>query len=265
MSNCHTPSTIHIEKDKGKKLVLAGNPNVGKSVFFNKMTGLYVDVSNYPGTTVDISSGKFMGYTVMDTPGVYGVSSFNEEEIVARDVILNADLVLNVVDAVHLDRDLFLTKQLIDMGKPIIVALNMMDEVKRNGLEIDIKKLEKVLGVPVIPTVAAKGTGVDEVINRLDDARIGIRNPELEVKIKGMKPAVDNEAEALLILEDDPYIAEKYNMVEMGFRDEIYINRRSEINDIIKEVLKETNRGASLSILLGRWMLRPATGIPMLA
>lgn len=265
MSNCHTPSTIHIEKDKGKKLVLAGNPNVGKSVFFNKMTGLYVDVSNYPGTTVDISSGKFMGYTVMDTPGVYGVSSFNEEEIVARDVILNADLVLNVVDAVHLDRDLFLTKQLIDMGKPIIVALNMMDEVKRNGLEIDIKKLEKVLGVPVIPTVAAKGTGVDEVINRLDDARIGIRNPELEVKIKGMKPAVDNEAEALLILEDDPYIAEKYNMGEMGFRDEIYINRRSEINDIIKEVLKETNRGASLSILLGRWMLRPATGIPMLA
>lgn len=265
MSNCHTYSTGNDIKDTEKTLVLAGNPNVGKSVFFNRMTGLYVDVSNYPGTTVDISSGRFMNYTVKDTPGVYGVSSFNEEETVARDVILNADLILNVVDAVHLDRDLFLTKQLVDMGKPVIVALNMMDEVKRNGLEIDVNELEKALGVPVIPTVAARDIGVDEVIKRLDEARVGLRNPELEVKINGMKPEVKNEAEALLILEDDPYIAKKYNMGEMGFQDEIYTNRRSEINDIIKKVLKETNRGASLSVCLGRWMLRPVTGIPILA
>ena len=98
-----------------KKLVLVGNPNVGKSVVFNYFTGIYVDVSNFPGTTVEISSGTYKDYLVMDTPGIYGVSSFNDEEKVARDVILEADVIVNVVDGVLLERDLFLTLQLADM------------------------------------------------------------------------------------------------------------------------------------------------------
>lgn len=123
MSTCHTYNPSVAIKDGDIKLVLAGNPNVGKSVFFNYLTGIYVDVSNFPGTTVDISSGRFENYVVMDTPGVYGISSFNDEERVARDVILYADIILNVVDALHLERDLFLTQQLIDTGKPVIVNI----------------------------------------------------------------------------------------------------------------------------------------------
>ena len=119
------------------KLVLAGNPNVGKSVFFNALTGMYVDVSNFPGTTVEINSGRYGGYVVLDTPGVYGVSSFNDEEKAARDIILEADIILNIADAVHLHRDLFLTQQLIDMGKRVIVALNLMDEAE-NGISTDV-------------------------------------------------------------------------------------------------------------------------------
>ncbi|WP_337960856.1 FeoB small GTPase domain-containing protein [Caloramator sp. mosi_1] len=128
---------------------------------------MYVDVSNFPGTTVDISHGKYQDYVVLDTPGVYGVSSFNDEERVARDVILYGDVILNVVDALHLERDLFLTLQIIDMGKPVIVALNMMDDVERNGIKIDIDKLSQLLGVPVIPTVAVKGKGIEEVKNNI--------------------------------------------------------------------------------------------------
>ena len=136
------------------KLVLAGNPNVGKSVFFNALTGMYVDVSNFPGTTVEISSGRYGDYVVIDTPGVYGVSSFNDEEKAALDIILEADMILNVVDAVHLHRDLFLTQQLIDMGKRVIIALNLMDDAEKNGISIDVPKLSEMLGVPVVATMA---------------------------------------------------------------------------------------------------------------
>ncbi len=265
MGHCHE-NNINIKvKDGEKKLVLAGNPNVGKSVFFNKFTGLYVDVSNFPGTTVDISYGRYKDYVVIDTPGVYGVSSFNEEEIVARDVILFGDIILNVVDAVHLDRDLFLTKQLIDMGKPMIVALNLMDDVRKNGLIINIKKLEDMLGVPVIPTTAVNGEGMDKVLGSISKARVGNRNPELMKKINEYKNKVEIEAEALLILEDDENVASRNNLNISGLRDDVYQNRRKEVDAIVSTVVEETNTGASFSTKLGRWMLNPLTGIPLLA
>src|SRR5512142_1061302 len=94
--------------DDARTIVLAGNPNVGKSVVFNALTGTYVDVSNFPSTTVTLTSGELGERDVVDTPGIYGVSSFNDEEMVARDVVLSAGVVVNVVDAVHLERDLFL-------------------------------------------------------------------------------------------------------------------------------------------------------------
>lgn len=265
MASCHDTGVKIKVKDGEKKLVLAGNPNVGKSVFFNKLTGLYVDVSNFPGTTVDISHGRYKDYVVMDTPGVYGVSSFNEEETVARDVILFGDVILNVVDAVHLDRDLFLTKQLIDMGKPMIIALNLMDDVRRNGLDIDIKKLEDKLGVPVIPTTAIKGEGMNEVLESISKARVGKRNPELTAKIEMYKDKVDADAEGLLILEDDKNVAARHNLDTPGLRDEIYSLRRREVDEIVSAVVKETNTGASFRTRLGRWMLNPLTGIPILA
>lgn len=265
MAHCHDGNVNIKVKEGEKKLVLVGNPNVGKSVFFNKLTGLYVDVSNFPGTTVDISYGRYKDYVVIDTPGVYGVSSFNEEETVARDVILFGDIILNVVDAVHLDRDLFLTKQLIDMGKPMIVALNLMDDVKRNGLMVDVKKLESLLGVPVIPTTAIKGQGMDEVLSSIHKAKVGNRNPLIIEKIKQYIDMVDNEAEAMLVLEDDETVAERHNLKVSGQRDEIYGARRKEVDNIVAESVIETSRGASLRTKIGRWMLNPVTGIPMLA
>ena len=265
MGHCHD-NNINIKvKDGEKKLVLVGNPNVGKSVFFNKLTGLYVDVSNFPGTTVDLSYGRYKDYVVLDTPGIYGVSSFNEEETVARDVILFGDIILNVVDAVHLDRDLFLTKQLIDMGKPMIIALNLMDDVRRNGLSIDISKLEQLLGVPIIPTTATNGEGIDLLLSSIGKARVGNRNVELTEKISQLLDKVDNEAEALLVLEDDETVAERHHIKISGLRDDIYLARRKEVEEIVLTSVVESNNGASLRTKIGRWMLRPITGIPMLA
>ena len=191
---CHNlTEQIDINKD-ARKLVLVGNPNVGKSLFFNALTGLYVDVSNFPGTTVDISSGRYKDMVVMDTPGVYGVSSFNDEERVARDIILYADIILNVVDALHIERDLFLTQQLIDMGIPVVVALNMMDEVKKNGIKMDVEELSRQLGVPVIPTIITKGEGLDEVKDALDNAGIGNRIPIVMEHLPKVRHLVDEDS-----------------------------------------------------------------------
>ena len=153
-SPINTHHTAKVLPSHGRRIVLAGNPNVGKSVFFNALTGLYVDVSNYPGTTIEISRAPYGDDTLMDTPGVYGVSSFNDEERIARDIILEADLEVNVVSSLSLERDLFLTQQLFDMGKRVVIALNQFDEARANGLAIDAGRLSALMGVPVIPTVA---------------------------------------------------------------------------------------------------------------
>lgn len=265
MECCHNPACSIEIPEGARKIVLAGNPNVGKSVFFNAFTGMYVDVSNFPGTTVDISIGKYENDVVMDTPGVYGVSSFNDEERVARDVILFADVILNVVDAVHLERDLFLTQQIIDMGIPMVVALNMMDEVKRNGLTIDIDKLSKELGVEVIPTTAIKKEGIEEIKAALQRAKVGNRIPEVKALIDTVIDKVDTESEALLVVEEDENVLERHGLENIdGKREEIYKLRRNHIDRIVSAVVSETNQGASLKTKLGRWMLKPLTGIPIL-
>ncbi len=245
-----------------KHLVLVGNPNVGKSVFFNLFTGRYVDVSNFPGTTIDISSGRFDDYIVEDTPGIYGVSSFNDEERVARDVILNADIVLNVIDAVHMQRDIFLTQQLIDMGKKVIVAVNLIDEAKKNGIKIDIKKLSEQLGVDVIPTSAVKGMGIEEVKGKIKDARQGNRTQGIQELLHEYKGI--NEPEALLILEDDETIAVRNGVQIAGKREELYKSRRSRVDDIIDSVVTDSFEGTSLGTKLGRLLLKPITGIPIM-
>jgi small GTP-binding protein domain len=196
MPACHKAHPQPNIPSGARKIVLAGNPNAGKSVFFNYLTGMYVDVSNYPGTTLEIYSGRLGSDVVTDTPGVYGISSFNEEERLARDIILSADLVLNVVSAAHLERDLFLTQQIIDTGVPVIVALNMLDEAKRAGLEVDGERLSELLGVPVIPTVAVKKEGLDRVKAELFTARPGNATPGLEEELAPLLPRVDTRGEA---------------------------------------------------------------------
>lgn len=247
-----------------RKIVLAGNPNVGKSVFFNAFTGLYVDVSNFPGTTLEISHARVGSDFILDTPGVYGVSSFNDEEKVARDVILGADIVINVVNAVHLERDLFLTQQIIDMGIPMVVALNMVDEATRQGITIDIKELERLLGVPVIPTVAVKGQGLKEVKQAVARARRGNSLPELEEMLPLLQHKTHSRAEALLILEGDPYVAARHHLKPIDRQEEIYLARRRRVDAIVAAVIKETSTGASWGTRLSRWMMQPLTGIPIL-
>ncbi|MCX7695050.1 MAG: ferrous iron transport protein B [Caloramator sp.] len=258
-------SGIKIDIPKGhKKLVLAGNPNVGKSVFFNALTGMYVDVSNFPGTTVDVSHGKFQDYVVLDTPGVYGVSSFNDEERVARDVILYGDVILNVVDALHLERDLFLTLQIIDMGKPVIVALNMMDDVERNGIKIDIDKLSRLLGVPVIPTVAVKGKGLEEVKNNIKNAKVGIIDDKIKGYFKEYKDKVEHQSEALMLLEDDEATSERLNINTLGKREEIYRLRRERVDKIVESVIIKEGKGNRLRQKISSLTLNPLSGIPIL-
>ncbi|MFZ5946054.1 MAG: ferrous iron transport protein B [Bacillota bacterium] len=265
MAHCHG-SNIKINlPEHGRKIVLAGNPNVGKSVFFNSLTGMYVDVSNYPGTTLDISYGRYGEDIVIDTPGVYGISSFNDEERIARDVILAADIVINVVDAVHLERDLFLTQQIIDTGVPVLVALNMVDDAKKQGVKVDSDLLSHLLGVPVIETIAVRGIGLDKVKENINKAVPGIIcNPELQKMLTKMNARVASQGEALLVLEGDPIISERHGLKAAKHREEIYLMRRGRVNDIVGHVITEVKEGTDFKTRLGRWMITPITGIPIL-
>ena len=155
-----------------KKLIiaLAGNANVGKSVIFNYLTGLHQHIGNWPGKTVERAEGtlSFKGYTIdiIDLPGIYSLSTYSLEELVSRKYIAveRPDLVINVVDASVLERNLFFTLQLMELETPMIVALNQADIAKRKGIEIDTEKLEQLLGVPVLQTVATKGRGVSQLL-----------------------------------------------------------------------------------------------------
>ncbi len=253
------------------KLVLVGNPNVGKSGFFNYFSGLYVDVSNFPGTTVEIAHAHYKNYEVYDTPGIYGVSSFNDEERVARDTVLSADVVLNVVDATNLERDLFLTLQLIDMRFKMIVALNMMDALSEAGLEIDTKELERLLGVPVVEVVAIKKKGFDRLEAMLPHARVGHSDAALQHEIEGLrarlKPTTNPTADALMILEGDEVVAERHALRPIDRREEIYVARRNRVNELVAKVYKQKSAmrfSTQLSEKLGQWTINPITGIPIL-
>jgi len=158
---------------KARKVAIVGSPNVGKSVLFNLLTGAYVTVSNYPGTTVEVSRGRFrLGneeMEIVDTPGMYSLSSITEEERVARRLLMRErpDLILHVVDAKNLGRMLPFTLQILEAGLPLILVVNIMDEAARLGMRIDCERLEKELGIPVIPTVSVTGEGVDLLRERI--------------------------------------------------------------------------------------------------
>ncbi|MEW6622038.1 MAG: ferrous iron transport protein B [Bacillota bacterium] len=264
MNHCHGKD-LPIEIPQGaRKIVLAGNPNAGKSVFFNALTNLYVDVSNYPGTTLEISHGRLGKDVIIDTPGVYGLSSFNDEERIARDIILNSDIVLNVVNALHMERDLFLTQQIIDTGIPMIVALNMVDEAQAQGLKIDVEELSRELGVPVIPTVAVKRIGIEEVKNSLDKAVTGNPTPEIKEKMLLMSNRVGHQGEALLILEGDEIVARRHGLEPGNEMEKIYLLRRKRVNSILESVVEKTNKSRVFSNWLGKQMIKPLTGIPIL-
>ena len=148
---------------------LAGNQNCGKTTLFNQLTGSNQHVGNFPGVTVDQKSGAIRGQkdcTVVDLPGIYSIRPYTPEEIVTRDFILNQkpDGIINIVDATNIERNLYLTLQLLEMRIPMVLALNMMDEVTGSGGTIDVKAMSRELGIPVVPISAAKNEGVDELV-----------------------------------------------------------------------------------------------------
>ena len=155
-----------------KKFALAGNPNCGKTTLFNNLTGSTAHVGNWPGVTVDKREGVYKKcaepVSVVDLPGIYSLSPYTPEEVIARNFILDEkpDCVINVVDATNFERNLYLTTQILEIDVPVCIALNMMDEVSRQGDKIDVALLEKRLGVPVVKVSALKNQGLDELMQR---------------------------------------------------------------------------------------------------
>jgi len=273
----HVPDGEDFDGDAPEELVaLVGAPNVGKSVLFNAIADSYVDVSNYPGTTVETTLARAEGFALTDTPGAYGISSFNEEERVTREIVLEADTVINVVDATHLGRDLFLTLQLLDMGIPTVVALNMMDEARADDIDIDVEGLEDALGVPVVPTVAIDGTGVDALEERLPEATAP-EDPSIESWFDEL-PAdlAANRREKTLLVEADEATAVQVTdrdrsvadggvpgFVDPAFREQIYEHRRERVGDIVDRIQSTEERRGSLGERLSDLMLDPLTGTPI--
>ena len=177
--SCHSSSSSKkSQSNAGITIALAGNANVGKSVLFNQLTGSSQIIGNWPGKTVERAMGtlSFEGQqiTVVDLPGIYSFSTFGMEEMVSREYVAmeHPDVVINVVDAAVLERNLFFTLQLIEIKAPLVICLNQVDVAKNKGIIIDSKKLEKALGVPVVPTVAIRGEGIFELTKTaLDVAR----------------------------------------------------------------------------------------------
>lgn len=158
-----------------RKIAIVGSPNVGKSLLFNRLTGAYVTVSNYPGTTVEVCRGKTKigeeEFEVIDTPGMYSLLPITEEEKVARDILLNEnpDIVIHIVDAKNLERMLPLTLQLIEACLPIILDLNIIDEAEKIGMKIKLDYLEKELKAPVVATVSTTARGIDILKGRIEE------------------------------------------------------------------------------------------------
>ena len=160
---------------KIEKILLVGNPNVGKSAIFSRLTGAKVIISNYPGTTVEFTQGKMkLGdetAMIIDVPGTYTLEPTCKAEDVACRMLKEGSLVINIIDATNLERNLYLTLELLEKDIPVIVALNMWDDTKHRGIQIDVKKLEEHLGVPVVPTCGLSGEGIKELIDRLPEAK----------------------------------------------------------------------------------------------
>lgn len=162
------------DKNKTISVVLAGNPNCGKTTLFNQLTGSKQYVGNWPGVTVEKKSGKVRNslgrdIEVVDLPGIYSLSPYTPEEIVTRNCLLNddPDVIIDIIDATNLERNLYLTTQLAELARPVVIALNMCDVIEKNGDKIDIPFLEKQLGIPIIPISASKNVGIDRLVEKV--------------------------------------------------------------------------------------------------
>lgn len=225
-------------------LALVGNPNVGKSVIFNALTGSYVTVSNYPGTTVDVSKGpgKFAGqkYTIIDTPGVNSLIAHSEDEKVTKEILLRGDtaVIVQVADSKNLKRSLLLTLELIELGIPLVLDLNMSDEAKERGITIDIKKLADRLGINIVETVAVTGEGISKLKEAISKTKVP--SPAVEY-LKTEREGIRSDKIALLKARE--------KVVAALIKDVLNISRP------LKKNIAEA---------IGSLTTRPVTGVPIL-
>lgn len=174
------------------KIALVGNPNVGKTTLFNALTGSNQYVGNWPGVTVEKKTGMYDNFEIIDLPGIYALDTFSNEEIVSKNYIEKEkpDLIINIVDGSNIERNLYLTSQISEYNIPIIIALNMMDMAKSKGIDVDPKKLENLIGIKVIPIVASKHVGIDELTNAIkNESSYKLKNKNNLVGFKNEKEA----------------------------------------------------------------------------
>ncbi len=220
------------------KFALAGNQNSGKTTLFNKLTGSNQHVGNFPGVTVDRAEGIIKGYKdvmITDLPGIYSLSPYSKEEILTRNFILEEkpDGIINIIDATNIERNLLLTMQLIELDIPMVIALNMMDEVEKSGGSIDINGLEASLGVPVIPISAAKNEGVDELIEHAVNIAKYIERPG---RLDFCNPYIKNESSVHRCIHSIIHLIEDHtliNRIPLRFA----ASKLTEGDNLIKEYL----------------------------
>ena len=289
-----------LDYSEKKKIILVGNPNVGKSVIFGLLTGKYVTVSNYPGTTVEVSRafsrfGK-KKYLIIDTPGTNSLIPLSEDEKVTRDILLEekAEAVVQVADSKNIRRALSISLQLAEMGTPFILDLNMVDEARSRGIYIDEKRLSEIMGIEVIPTVATRRKGTNTLIKSISSPKNSNVQVNYGEKIEGtiseiievIPPSYASRSLAIMLLAGEhgiekwfaahfgKDITEKAIEIRESLNTEILtplsyvINKRrmAKVDEILKEVqTKDEKKGLnSLSQSFGRWAMHPVWGIPIL-
>ena len=267
-----------------------GNPNCGKTTLFNALTGSKLKVANWPGVTVEKVEGQTnyegTGITLVDTPGIYSLTCYTIEEKVTRNCVMDDDIdvIINVVDASSLERNLYLTIQLLEMGKPVVLALNMMDIVKERGMEIDLHRLPEMLGhIPVVPVSAAKRTGLDillhAVIHHFEegmDEYILEYPEEIECKINMLENLMkDNYPthssvrwHAIKLMENDEDVMKEHpiqadHIIDRSYEKEIIQSKYVYIEKVVQETLFHKNKKAASTDKVDKLLTHPVLGIPV--
>lgn len=276
-------------KDRHVHVAFVGNPNCGKTTLFNALTGAKLKVANWPGVTVEKFEGniEYEGFELklVDTPGIYSLSCYTIEEQVTRKCVLDDDIevIVNVVDASSLERNLYLTLQLLELGKPVILALNMMDIVKERGLEIDLHRLPEMLGdIPVVPVSAAKRTGLDILLHAVvhhyvEGPKDDIMNygPVIEDKLAKLEIMMEARYpshslirwHAIKLLEDDEQVTKEHpmevtNVVDRSYEKEIIRKKYQYIEEIVEETLFHKDSRAAQTDKVDRILTHPFWGVP---